>query len=251
MNDVKVPSKPVLFVRSLLFWIYHITSLVLVVGTALILFPLPLKTRYKIITSWAKSNVTVLKYVCKVDYKLEGMENIPQGAAVVLSNHQSTWETLALQKFLPEQVWAAKIELLRVPVFGWGLMSCEPIIIDRSSGKKALDQLVEQGTKKLDQGRWIVLYPEGTRVSPGEKRRYKAGGAMLAASADYPILPVAHNAGEFWPKHSFFKYPGTITMVFGPPIKGFGRDPKEVNKEVETWIRNKVEEISDPKRWNR
>lgn len=251
MSDVKLPSKPVLFVRSLLFWIYHVISLVLTVITALFFFRSPLNIRYKVITSWAKSNVAFLKYVCKLDYKLEGLENIPQGAAIVLCNHQSTWETLALQKFLPEQVWVAKIELLRVPVFGWGLKSCEPIIIDRSTGKKALEQLIEQGIKKLDQGRWIVLYPEGTRVSPGEKRRYKSGGAILAASADYPILPVAHNAGEFWPKNSFFKYPGTITMVFGPIINGFGRDPKEVNKEVETWIRNKVEEISDPDHRNR
>ena len=145
MSDVKVSSRPVLFIRSLLFWIYHIISLILVVGTALILFFLPLKMRYKIITSWAKSNVTFLKYVCKLDYKLEGMENIPEAATIVLSNHQSTWETLAFQKFLPEQVWVAKIELLRVPIFGWGLRIGEPIIINRKSGKKAMEQLVEQG----------------------------------------------------------------------------------------------------------
>lgn len=251
MSDVKVSSRPVLFIRSLLFWIYHIISLILVVGTALILFFLPLKMRYKIITSWAKSNVTFLKYVCKLDYKLEGMENIPEGAAIVLSNHQSTWETLAFQKFLPEQVWVAKIELLRVPIFGWGLRIGEPIIINRKSGKKAMEQLVEQGVAMLDRGRWIVLYPEGTRVDAGVKSKFKIGGALLASKANYPILPVAHNAGEYWPRHSFFKYPGTITMVFGPPISGYGRDPNEVMREVESWIRAKMKEISHPELWNR
>lgn len=246
MSDVKISSRPILFIRSLLFWIYHIISMLLVVATALILFFMPLKTRYKIITSWAKSNVSFLKYVCKVDYKLEGTENIPQGAAIVLSNHQSTWETLAFQKFLPEQVWVAKIELLRIPIFGWGLKSCEPITIDRKSGKKAMEQLIEQGKVMLDRGRWIVLYPEGTRVPSGVKSRFKLGGALLAAAADYPILPVAHNAGEYWPRNSFFKYPGTITMVFGPTINGYGREPSKVMKEVETWIRNKMDEISKP-----
>ena len=251
MREVKNSPAPVIFIRSLLFWIYHIISLVLTVITALILFFLPLQARYKIITSWAKSNVTFLKYVCKLDYKLEGVENIPQGAAIVLSNHQSTWETLAFQKFLPEQVWVAKIELLRFPVFGWGLKSCEPIIINRKSGKKAIEQLIEQGKVMLARGRWIILYPEGTRVSPGVKSKFKIGGALLAAAAEYPILPVAHNAGEYWPRNSFLKYPGTITMSFGPVIKGFGRDPNEVMKEVESWIRAKMDEISHPELYKR
>lgn len=246
MSDVKITSMPILFIRSLLFWIYHVISLLLVVTTALILFPLPLKARYKIITSWAKSNVTFLKYVCKVDYKLEGVENIPQGAAIVISNHQSTWETFAFQKFLPEQAWVAKIELLRIPIFGWGLKRCEPIIINRKSGKKAIEQLIDQGLVMLGRGRWIVLYPEGTRVPGGVKSKFKIGGALLAVKADYPILPVAHNAGEYWPRNSFLKYPGTITMVFGPTINGYQRDPGEVMKEVETWIRTKMEEISHP-----
>jgi 1-acyl-sn-glycerol-3-phosphate acyltransferase len=127
----------------------------------------------------------------------------------------------------------------------------QPIAIDRSAGKKAIDQIIEQGKQKLDQGRWVIIFPEGTRTSPGKKGRYKQGGAILGCNVDYPIVPIAHNAGEFWPKHSFIKYPGEVTVCIGPAIHAYGRQQEQVNREVEDWIENKMQQISDPARWNR
>jgi 1-acyl-sn-glycerol-3-phosphate acyltransferase len=226
-------------------------SLVIVVAGLMMSFPFPYRIRYAIGSSWAKFNAILLRYICKLDYRIEGQENIPQGAGIALCKHQSTWETMLLQDILPAQHWVAKRELLYVPVFGWGLALLETIAIDRSAGRKAVEQLVEQGRQKLDKGRWIVIFPEGTRVSPGVKQRYKLGGAILASQVDYPVLPIAHNAGEFWPKHSFIKYPGTITVRIGKPMMCKDRKPEDIMHEVENWIETQVSEISDPKRWKR
>lgn len=244
-------SKFELYIRATLFWFFHVVSLVIVVVGLMLTFPLPFRLRYATGSSWAKFNVLLLRHVCKLNYRIEGLENIPQGAGIALCKHQSTWETLFLQKMLPPQHWVAKRELLFVPVFGWGLALLETIAINRSAGLKAIEQLVEQGKQKLDKGRWIVIFPEGTRVSPGVKQRYKIGGAILASQVDYPVLPIAHNAGEFWPKHSFIKYPGIITVRIGQPMYCNGRKPEEIMREVENWIEAQMDEISDPSRWKR
>jgi len=252
VSEARIPSKIELYIRSIIYWIVSFIWLVLVVGTEVIFtFPFSVHVRYKVGSSWAKGNINLLKWICNVNYKVDGMENIPAGAAIVMANHQSTWETFFFQKLLPPQLWVVKKELLRVPIFGWGLALCEPIAIDRKSGRKAIDQVVEQGIKKLAQGRWIVIFPQGTRIMPGKRGKYKIGGPYLASKVDYPVLPIAHNAGEYWPKHSMIKWPGTITVSIGPVIKGHGREPNEIKKEVEDWIENKVAEISDPSKWNR
>ena len=244
-------SKFELYVRATVFWVFHVVSLIIVVTGLMLTFPFSFRIRYAVGSSWAKLHSGLLRYVCKLDYHVEGLENIPKGAAIALCKHQSTWETLMLQKILPPQHWVAKRELLFVPVFGWGLALLETIAIDRSAGRKAIDQMLEQGKVKLDQGRWIVIFPEGTRVSPGIKQRYKLGGAILASKVDYPVLPVAHNAGEFWPKHSFIKYPGVITVRIGKPMYCKNRNPDDIMKEVEQWIELQMSEISDPARWKR
>lgn len=156
-----------------------------------------------------------------------------------------------LQIDLPPVRWVLKKELLKIPFFGWGLALMEPIAIDRSSGRKAVTQLVEQGRAMLKNGYWVVVFPEGTRAKPGEVKRYKAGGARLAVETGFPVVPVAHNAGEFWPRHSFIKWPGRIKVCIGPVINPDGKTADEVNKEAETWIENKMKEISDPSRWHR
>jgi 1-acyl-sn-glycerol-3-phosphate acyltransferase len=240
-----------LYVRASVFWFFHVVSLTIIVLGLMLTFPLPFRIRYATGSSWAKFSIFVLRHICKLDYRIEGLENIPNGAAIALCKHQSTWETFFLQKMLPPQHWVVKRELLFVPVFGWGLALLESIAIDRSAGRKAMEQLVERSKKKLDQGRWIVIFPEGTRVDPGVKSRYKLGGAVLASQVDYPVLPIAHNAGEFWPKHSYIKYPGLITVRIGKPMYCKGRKPEEVMREVETWIETQGAEISDPSRWNR
>ncbi|MDH5766925.1 MAG: 1-acyl-sn-glycerol-3-phosphate acyltransferase [Gammaproteobacteria bacterium] len=251
MSNERTPSMVELYVRSVIYWLASVLWLAVVVTATLLAFPFSVHVRYAIASSWAKVSVELLRIICKVNYKVEGMENIPQGAAIVMAKHQSTWETFFMQKLLPPQLWVVKRELLRLPVFGWGLALCEPIAIDRSAGRKAVEQMVEQGKKKLDQGRWIIIFPEGTRVAPGKRNRYKIGGSILASQVDYPVVPIAHNAGEYWPRHSLIKWPGTITVVIGPAINGFGRQPEAIKEEVETWIENKMDEISDKTKWNR
>ncbi|MCW8936125.1 MAG: 1-acyl-sn-glycerol-3-phosphate acyltransferase [Gammaproteobacteria bacterium] len=244
-------SKFELYIRSSIFWIFHFVSMVFVVILVLIFFWLPVNQRYAIGSSWAKMNMHFLRWFCNLDYVIKGKENIPDEASLVISNHQSTWETMSFQHFLPNQLWVMKKELFRVPIFGWGLALMSPIAIDRNAGKKAIEQIVEQGEKKLNQGRWVVVFPEGTRISPGVESKYKMGAFVFASRITHPVLPIAHNAGEFWPRHSFIKYPGTITVSIGKPFNAYQMEVSEVKDKVEKWIRQELLEISDSSRWNR
>jgi 1-acyl-sn-glycerol-3-phosphate acyltransferase len=171
--------------------------------------------------------------------------------AIILSKHQSTWETLALHSFTPLVHWVFKRELMYIPIFGWALALTDPIAINRGAGRVAIRQLVEEGTKKLNSGKWLLLFPEGTRAAPGTTNKYKIGGALLAEKSGYPVIPIAHNAGEFWPRHSFIKWPGTISVVIGPVIETKGLSADEINEKVSRWIESTMERISDPSRWNR
>jgi 1-acyl-sn-glycerol-3-phosphate acyltransferase len=155
---------------------------------------------------------------------------------VILANHQSAWETMAFQLFFPPQVHVLKRELLWIPFFGWGLALMSPIAIDRRRGHSALRFMAKRGAQRLAQGFWVVVFPEGTRVRPGEKRAYQIGGAWLAAASGAPVVPVAHNAGALWPRYAFLKRPGTITVRIGPPIDSSGRDPATINRLAKTWI---------------
>lgn len=180
---------------------------------ALLIFPLPPITRYRIISGWARSMLVWLKFTCGLKYRVVGAENIPQTTAVILAKHQSAWETLAFQAIFPPVCWVMKRELLRIPFFGWGLAMTSPVAIDRTAGREALKQLIEQGRQRLSQGFNVVIFPEGTRVKPGTHGRYNIGGASLAVHADVPVIPVAHNAGEFWGKNAFLKRPGDRKSV--------------------------------------
>ena len=187
----------------------------------------------------------LLRVICGIEYRVLGAEHIPKKPSIVLSKHQSAWETLAFQKIFPPQVWVLKKELLRIPFFGWGLAMTSPIAIDRSSGKAALEQVVEQGRDRLRQGFWVVIFPEGTRIAPGKKGKYRIGGAWLATHVNVPVVPVAHNAGEFWGRNSFIKRPGTITVSIGAPIDPTGMEPGDLNVLVEAWIEAEVKRISN------
>ncbi len=235
--------KPVLIIRSGIFWLFHALSLIPVVLLLLLFFWAPVKIRYAIGSSWARMNIAFLKLSCNLDYKIKNPQNLPDEASLVLSNHQSTWETLAFQDFLPNQLWVLKKELLRIPVFGWGLALMSPIAIDRSAGKKAIDQIVEQGEEKLTQGRWVIMFPEGTRMAPGSNSKYKMGGFIFASRINHPVVPVAHNAGVYWPKHSFIKYPGTIILSVGEPINAKGMEPDEIKQKIESWIKQELKTI--------
>lgn len=231
------------FLRSLLF------ALVLVVVTpvyaiiACLMFPLPPMLRHRVITSYAHVLMWWIRHLLGIRYTLLGREHIPAGPAVILSKHQSAWETLALQVIFPPLCFVLKRELLRVPFFGWGLAQLPGIAIDRNAGKDALTQVVEQGKARLAEGIWVVIFPEGTRVAPGVHRRYKPGGATLATRAGAPVVPVAHNAGEFWPRNAFLKRPGEIIVSVGPSIETAGRNPVEVNAQVEAWIENEMHRL--------
>ncbi|MEZ5477316.1 MAG: lysophospholipid acyltransferase family protein [Thiolinea sp.] len=187
--------------------------------------------------AWSRINLWWLRLTCGVRHRVLGQENIPRDqAAIIMSNHQSTWETLAFALIFPPLTWVLKQELFKVPIFGWGLRMIKPVGIDRSAGRNAVDQVKRQGKERLDEGIWMVIFPEGTRVKPGVKARFKVGGAVLATYSGYPVLPVAHNAGASWPRHSYIKRPGTITVSIGKPLASVGREPEDLMKDVEQWI---------------
>jgi len=174
---------------------------------------------------------------------VRGREHIPATPSIVLSKHQSAWETLAFQEIFPPQVWVMKRSMLYVPFLGWGLAMLSPIAIDRNAGRAALKQVTDQGRDRLHKGLWIVIFPEGTRVAPGEAGRYGIGGAWLATHTKTSVIPVAHNAGEFWGRNSFIKYPGTITVSIGAPIDATGMKPAELNDKVQAWIETEMKNI--------
>ncbi len=205
---------------------------------------LPAHTRYRVVQGWTITAMGLIRHVLGIDYRVLGRENIPDRPSVILSKHQSAWETIALQRIFPPLVFVLKKELLRLPFFGWGLGSIPMIAIDRGAGKDALAQVLEQGKDRLARGFWVVVFPEGTRVAPGTSRRYKPGGAYLAAHAGMLAVPVAHDAGEYWRRNAFLKYPGTITVSIGPAIDARGLPPEEVNARASAWIEAEMRRIS-------
>ena len=210
---------------------------------AILIFWLPPMTRHRLITSWVPIMMWVIKHVLGIRYRIIGAENMPAGPAVVLSKHQSAWETIALQQIFPPLCYVLKRELLRVPFFGWALARIPGIAIDRNAGKDALAQVVEQGRKRLKEGLWVVVFPEGTRTAPGVVRRYKPGGAILAKRAGVPVVPVAHNAGEFWQRNAFVKRPGEIVVSIGPVIDVKGVKADEINTRAEAWVEGEMRRL--------
>lgn len=232
-----------IFLRSLVFAICMWLSVVVFAPLALLTFPLSLERRYRFISQWARFNLWLLRLICGLDYRVEGRDRIPKGPAIVFCKHQSAWETLALQQVLPHQIWLLKRELLWVPFFGWGLALLDPIAIDRKAGRRAISHLVKEGKRHLDAGRWVIIFPEGTRVAPGETGRYGIGGPALAEQAGYPVVPIAHNAGQFWPRRGFLKQPGTVRMVIGPTIDTRGKSAEEIRDEAQAWIEPVTREL--------
>lgn len=236
-------STALLIVRSTVFAILQ--ALLTVVFSILGLFTIPFSphVRYRVISTWSRLVLILARAICGVRYRVVGAEHLPATPSLVLAKHQSAWETLAFQAILPPQVWVLKRELLRIPFFGWGLALTSPIAIDRSAGTKALKLMLTQGRDRIGKGFWIVMFPEGTRIPPGQRGRYHIGGAWLATQLGVPVVPVAHNAGTLWPKAAFLKYPGTITVSLAPPLDAKGRKAEELNREVEAWIETEVERL--------
>ena len=233
--------------RSLVFFIIYAVTAVLFSCLGVVLWPLPFKWRYAVISQWAKLNIWLLAKICDLHLEVEGKEHIGEEPAVIICKHQSAWETLALQAVFPPQVWVLKRELLWIPFFGWGLASLSPIAIDRKAGRKALSQVIEQGLDRLSSGAWVVVFPEGTRVAPGRMGKFGIGGARLAVDTGYPVIPVAHDAGHYWPKRSFLKKPGTIKMVIGNKIETAGVDAASLNQQLFEWMQQQMTKLEGKK----
>lgn len=240
-----------LVIRSTLFWILFLPGMVICATLASIFFFMPLWFRMGIVKIWIGWSLACLRVTCGLRYSVEGRENIPDNGFIVMSKHSSTWETIAIQRFFRPMVWVVKRELTWIPFFGWALMAMDAIALDRGTGRKAINQLIEASQKHMDRGRILMLFPEGTRVLPMQSKPFKLGGAIVSQRTGYAVLPIAHNAGEFWPRHSWIKWPGTIRVVIGPPIQPGDRKPEAIIAEVAGWINRECERISDKQQLQR
>lgn len=217
-------------------------------GAVITLFGwLPFRLLYPFARGWAGSNMWLAKVLCGLDWVVEGRENIPRdGAHISMWKHTTAWETMAQMVVFPPAAWVYKREILWIPLVGWATWMMRGIAIDRGAGHRAVNQILDQGRARLAAGVWVMVFPEGTRVGPGETRKYGMSGALLASQTGAKLIPVAHNAGDFWPRRGLLKKPGLIRVVIGPPIETTGRDPRELNAEVQNWIEGKMREISAP-----
>jgi 1-acyl-sn-glycerol-3-phosphate acyltransferase len=235
----------VIFLRSLLFNLFGFITVMLAAILLLLIFWAPRRVRYSICVCWCRLAIWGVRFFCGIKTVVEGGENLPDTPSVIMIKHTSTLETLWQVTYFPQTVWVIKKELLYAPFFGWAIgLALDPIAIDRQAGGSAVKQVIRQGKEKLQQGIWVTIFPEGTRMAPGQTRTYGTSAAALAAAANVPIVPVAHNAGDFWGRLSFNKRPGTVRFVIGPTIETGGRHPKQVNHEVQNWIESRMREIS-------
>jgi 1-acyl-sn-glycerol-3-phosphate acyltransferase len=229
--------------RSLVLLLIQVALTVVFAIISLFTFPFGPLTRFRIISLWSRIMVVLVWHICGLRYRVLGLENLPGEPAIVLSKHQSAWETMAYQAVLPPHVWVLKRELLWIPFFGWGLAMMNPVAIDRGSPSRALRQTLQQGKERLAVGLWIVIFPEGTRTAPGRRVKYQVGGAWLACQTGAPVVPIAHNAGTVWRRNALVKYPGEVTISIGPVISPEGMKPAELIKKVEDWIEAEVERM--------
>lgn len=238
-----------LYLRAVIYQLFLIVTVIPYAIACLLWSPLPIKWRYKLTIGWPRMAIWGAKVILGIKWQVIGKENLPDRPAVILSKHQSAWETMFLVSHFPNDLcFVYKRELHRIPFFGWGLALLNMIPIDRSKGRDAFEQVVHVGQQRLDEGRWPILFPEGTRVAPGKSKRYKQGGAALATRCQVPVIPIAHNAGECWPRNAFVKTPGLITVSIGPIIETEGCTATEVNQAVETWIETEMRRLN-PERY--
>jgi len=234
-----------ILLRSVIYFVL-MSLTVLTHGLAIVLFHRFLSpgAADRIATHWGRVNIWLQRAICGLRINMLGAENLPQDAAIVMSKHQSTWETISLRGLLaPHQSWVLKQELLNIPVFGRALIASRAIPIDRKSGRKAVIKVIRDGKKALQDGRLVVVFPEGTRTAPGQRKKYGIGGAVLAEKTGYPIVPIAHNAGVYWRRRGVKKYPGTIEMRVGNPIETKGRTAAEIIEDVENWIEGELKKL--------
>lgn len=207
------------------------------------------RMRYRFINqAWCRCAVWLAKILVGLNYEVSGAENVPSRPCVILAKHQSTWETFFLSAYFEPLSQVLKRELLRVPFFGWAFMLLKPIAIDRDNPKEALRQVAKQGQDRLEQGAWVLIFPEGTRMPVGQKGKFSRSGTALAVNAGLPVLPIAHNAGMYWPKSGWGKRPGTIKVAIGAPMYAEGEGPRaiaELNQRAEDWVNAQVRQLEE------
>lgn len=241
---------PVQVVRSVVFYLLLALMTLIWSSLSFCIAPfLPFHLRYRLVNqAWAKQAVWLAKVIAGVRYEVHGLENIPRQPCVILAKHQSTWETFYFSGLFAPLSQVVKRELLRVPFWGWSMAMLQPIAIDRGNPKAALKQLASQGEQRLKDGLWVLIFPEGTRVPCGELGKFSRGGAALAVNAGLPVLPIAHNAGKYWPKEGWLKHPGTIQVIIGPPLSAEGTGPRaiaELNDRAYAWVEQAQQQIGD------
>jgi len=230
--------------RSVVFWIWQIVLTLVMGGPVLLISAFSYRLGYPVALAWLRLNFFGLRAICGVRWEVQGRENIPDAPCLVMSKHQSTWETYFLPHLFVPATYVAKRSLRWVPIFGWSLVALRFILIDRASGRSAVRQMIDQSRDRLSRGRWIIIFPEGTRRPVGAEPDYRAGGAIVAAALGTPVLPVAVNAGEFWPRMGFIKWPGTISVRIGSPIPSAGRKAGDVIADTEAWIEGAMQTIT-------
>ena len=224
-----------LVLRTWIFKILFVPVTVLWTVFIVCLIVLPFPLRLRLAFGWGYSTIWLARLICGIKWQIHGLEKMPPGACVLMVNHQSTWETAFLPKLKMRQVWVLKRELMWLPFFGWALAVLHPIPINRKDGRRAIQKVIEQGRLRIEAGYSVILFPEGTRAPFDAPLPFKAGAARLAAALGVPAVPVAHNAGQFWPKRGLM-HPGTVQVVVGEPIDPHGKTPAELNAIAETWI---------------
>ena len=231
--------------RAGTFLVFQVVTVVPMAFVCLLIAPLPRPLRYRVTIAWPRWQIMAARWILGIRWQVVGAHNLPDGPAVLLSKHQSAWETLFYPSYMPRELcFVFKRELLWLPFFGWGIALLDMIHINRKRGSDAFEHVVSQGTTKLAQGRWIIMFPEGTRTPVGSQGRYKTGGARLAIRTGAPVVPIAVNSGECWPRKAFIKQPGMITVSIGPAIHTTGLTPDTVNAAVEQWIEAEMRRLS-------
>lgn len=225
--------------RNILFYLGIAPMLIFFFSIGFAFFFAPVLWRYRIMTTWSRFFVFWAKLTCGLKYDVEGSNNLPKEAAIVFANHQSTWETIFFQVLLPPQCWVLKKELFYIPVFGWGLALLDPIAIQRKD-LSSIKVLLKEGIKRLREGRWVIIFPEGTRVPVGESKTFSRTAAALAHASKKPLVPIAHNAGKFWPKGILIQKPGTIRVAIGPFIDPHNKKVNEIHELAEDWVRKEM-----------
>lgn len=213
------------------------TPIVIVLGV------LPYRYRWAVARAWARYALWMMRVVCGLGYTVEGREHLEgHGASIVFCKHQSAWETIAMIAICPAHSWVLKRELMWVPFLGWALAVMRPIAVHRGAGRRAVLQVAEQGAALLASGRWVMIFPEGTRLPPYATRKYGVGGAVLATTTGAPVVPIAHNAGHYWPRKKMLS-PGTVRVVIGPPIEARGKSVEQLNTEAQAWVEAQMRQI--------